>query len=127
MGDRVGPSAIQLGTRPPPPQLTKGLASYRSRPSGLGGAPRPGHEAEPPDRPVPRPSGLPTATRPHGSAGEGGAGASFGVGVCTRESGAWGRGRGGGGTVPYRGGGIFARGEFRGENFTVKKGGEILA
>ena len=26
----------------------------------------------------------------------------------------------------YRGGGNFARGEFRGENFAVKKGGEIF-
>ena len=28
--------------------------------------------------------------------------------------------------LPYRGGGNFARGEFRGENFAVKKGGEIF-
>ena len=34
--------------------------------------------------------------------------------------------RGGYSTCGYRGGENFARGEFRGENFAVKKGGEIF-
>ena len=61
---------------------------------GRGPPSLPNHEAEQPDCPVPRPSGLSTATRPHRSAG----------GRKIPSSCVWARARAGEGGVPWGGG-----------------------